>query len=133
MKKLLVPLALIIAGAAGAAAAREPGDRFKALDPDGDGRIAVADLDERHKERMAKVDGNADGYITKEEMQAAHDARRAEHRAKAFPDGNGDGSVDIGEFRNGADARFRALDADGDGRLTEDEAKAGRGERKRGR
>jgi len=129
MKKTLLSMAVATAALAGAASAREPGDRFKALDPDGDGRIAVADLDGRHKERIAKADANGDGFITQEELRAAYEAKRAERRAKAFPDANGDGSVDIGEFRNGADARFRELDADKNGRLTEDEIEAGRGKR----
>ncbi|MCB1783641.1 MAG: EF-hand domain-containing protein [Alphaproteobacteria bacterium] len=48
--------------------------------------------------------------------------------AKMFEkhDVNGDGVVDETEFLKGAEERFKMMDTDGDGKITQDEAKAHR-------
>lgn len=50
------------------------------LDTDKDGKISKAEADKaergRLKEHFDDVDGNADGYVTTEELKAAMDRRR---------------------------------------------------------
>jgi Ca2+-binding EF-hand superfamily protein len=57
---------------------KDHGAFFKKLDTDGDGRISRAEAQAapRLAERFDAIDANKDGYITKEELQAAH-AKRA--------------------------------------------------------
>lgn len=117
---------------AGATAMAEPGPRgghWDRLDADGDGRIAVSELNERHRAHLADADADGDGYITKEEMLAFHQERRKGRAAKFLGDADGDGVVSRAEFDEAARARFEELDADGDGVISEDELKARRSAR----
>jgi Ca2+-binding EF-hand superfamily protein len=121
MMKMILALT-IAAGALGAAAhAGGPGARFDRFDKDGDGKVAIADLDQRHKEFVAKADKDGDGYLTKDEMEAFHEARMAEREARRFPDANNNGTVDRREFEDAARARFTELDVNGDGLISKDE------------
>ena len=120
MKKALVPAAVALTMFGAAAAA--PGDRFfDRHDTDGDGRVAVDEMTGRVAERAGAMDADGDGYITREEFAAFQEAKKAEMKAKRFPDANGDGVVDRSEFDNASRARFDELDKNGDGVLTEDE------------
>ncbi len=94
---------------------------FSRFDKDGDGKVAIGDLDTSHKEFIAKADKDGDGFITEAEMKAMHEARMAEHEARRFPDANKNGSVDRREFEDAARTRFADLDQNGDGLLTADE------------
>ena len=98
------------------------------LDKDGDGVITEKELDAR-KSRLMEADTNNDGQITREEMRAYREARRAERN----PDKNGDGVVSREEFTAAADERFDRLDKNGDGVLTEDELPRRRGKNRRHR
>lgn len=119
--KTLIALT-IAAGTLGAAAyAGDAKGRFDRFDKDGDGKVAVAELDERHREFVAKADKDGDGFVTEAEMTAMHEARRAEFEARRFPDANNNGSVDRREYEDAARARFAELDANGDGLLSKDE------------
>lgn len=113
----------------------ERGDRmWDKLDEDGDGKIAIADVGNRAADRLSAADADNDGYVTRDEMKAAHEARRAERQANRFPDADGDGVVTVVEYQNAAQERFRKLDANSDGVLSEDEMKTGqRGHRRGGR
>jgi len=140
MKPAIVTIsAVVVFGlvAGGAALALGHGDvrsdRMERLDTDGDGAVSVAELKARHQEFVARADANRDGVITREEMQALRAKRRAARQARRFPDANGDGVVDQAEYQSAAAERFAKLDKDGDGALTEDEAKAGGGDHHRGR
>lgn len=76
-------------GAAKTVQAKDGGDRFKAIDTDGDGKVSKAEYaaagEKRAKaanreaptqeaidKRFAAADANSDGFLTKEEMAAAH-------------------------------------------------------------
>lgn len=95
------------------------------MDKDGDGQIALSELNDRSRAFFEAADANGDGAISKEEMKAHHEAKRAERDAKRFPDADGDGVVSKAEYDAKADERFAKLDANGDGMLSEEEMKAG--------
>ena len=123
MKKTLILAAILGASAIGAAAsAKGPGgDHFSRFDEDGDGKVAVSELDARHKEFLAEADKDGDGNITKDEMKAFHEARMDDHKARMFPDANNDGKVSRREFEDAARDRFNEIDENGDCLLTEEE------------
>lgn len=117
---------IVLAAAAGAlgAAVAFAGERkghFGRFDKDGDGKIAISELDARHREFVAKADKDKDGYVTEAEMKAMHEERMSEWEARRFPDANGNGFVDRREFEDAARARFSELDSNGDGLLSKDE------------
>lgn len=130
MKKTLILAAILGASAISAAHAKGPGgDHFSRFDEDGDGKVAVSELDARHKEFLADADKDGDGYITKDEMKALHETHKAEHKARMFPDANNDGKVSRREFEDATREHFNKLDKDGDGLLTEEEMEDHRGMR----
>lgn len=132
MKKTLIFAAALAAAAFGAAANAKDkgGDHFSRFDRDGDGRIAVSELDARHKEFLAEADKDGDGFVTKDEMRAAHEARRSDHMARMFPDANKDGSVSRREFEDAARERFNEIDKNGDGLISKEEMGDHRGMRR---
>ena len=81
------------------------------------------------------ADADGDGRLTKEEWRALPQAAQALFRQRMFArlDANEDGVLEPGEFPPDI-ARLKALDADGDGRVTRRELRAGgkRGSRWRG-
>lgn len=109
---------------AGGAALAGPGKWTKA-DKDGDGKVAISEIDENHRDFIAKADADKDGFITEAEMEALRETKKAEIKAKLFPDADKDGFVDRREYDDAARARFAELDKNGDGRLSEDEMRAG--------
>ena len=72
------------------------------------------------------ADADGDGRLTKEEWRALPHAAKALFRQRLFArlDANEDGVLEPGEFPPGL-ARLKALDADGDGRVTRRELRAG--------
>ena len=104
-------------GADGAHAGR--GGRFlQRLDANHDGVLQVAELPERMQSRFEGADANNDGVLTREEMQAFGQARRAARFAEL--DANHDGALTQDEAGERW-ARLGRADADGDGRVTSEE------------
>lgn len=106
-------------------------ERFAAKDANKDGRLSKAEAQMPDK-WFSKLDTNNDGFVTKEEWNAAK-ARKGEKRGqfadKMFQkmDANGDGKVTRAEARAAGDAMFRRVDADGNGVITKEEMQAARG------
>lgn len=125
MGKGLAATAAIALSLVGGAALAEPG-RWSKADKNGDGKVAVSEIDANHRDFIAKADADKDGFITEAEMDALRDAKKAEWNAKRFPDANKDGVIDRAEFETAARERFADLDKNEDGRLSEAELDAGR-------
>ena len=60
---------------------RGHGGMVKHLDADGDGKVSKAEALTAAEKRFDRVDGNKDGFITREEAQAARKSHR-QHAAK---------------------------------------------------
>lgn len=93
------------------------GERFERLDANNDGELTLEEMTARQAAMIEEADADGNGAVSKAEMRAFRDAKRAERN----PDKNDDGVIDRTEFINAAQDRFDRLDADGDGLLSEDE------------
>jgi hypothetical protein len=128
MKKIMIGT-LAVAGAAllaatayaGEGKGRGHGGHWDKMDVNGDGEITADEMNGKSAEFLAAADTDGNGAVSKDEMKAFHEAKRAEHRAKRNPDKNGDGLVDKTEYINAAQERFDKMDKDGNGVLSEDE------------
>lgn len=106
------------------------GDRFAAMDTNGDGAVTKAEADAHRAAMFAEIDANKDGNVTPAEMQAHHDAKRAEMRAKreaammAKLDTNTDGVISAAEFAAAPAPGFDKLDTDKDGTVSKAEMAA---------
>jgi Ca2+-binding EF-hand superfamily protein len=103
------------------------GHGLKALDKDGDGRISreEAAAAPRLAERFDQVDANHDGFLTPDELKAAHQAMRQAHFARI--DTDGDGRISRAEAQANAPRlaeHFDQVDANHDGFVTKDELRA---------
>ena len=132
MTKFLKPLLLGTAGllCAGIAIASPKADI------NNDGQITQAEFLAEADARFTATDTNFDSLLTKEEIKAAREAKRAERKAKI--DTDGDGNVSKAEkkaakalMKEKMQARKLAnFDTDGDGTLSETEKEAGKAQRK---
>lgn len=120
MKKTMIAgvAAVALAAATGVAvaqtatpqAASQPGaERQHRLrgDADRDGRVTQAEFVDGRLARLAASDGNGDGTITPEEMQASRQARLTEMADKRFArlDADSNGAISRAEFDAGHAAR----------------------------
>jgi Ca2+-binding EF-hand superfamily protein len=103
------------------------GGALKALDKDGDGRISrdEAAAAPRLAQNFDKIDTDHDGYLTPDELKAAHQAMRQAHWAKV--DTDGDGKISLAEAQANAPRlaeNFDKIDTNHDGFITPDELHA---------
>lgn len=111
-----------------------PRDMAKAADTNGDGLISKAEHDAMTEKRFSRMDMNSDGVLNQtdrdlkkaemDEMKKKGQERRAEQGMRA--DANGDGSIDLAEFKAQSDEMFARMDSNSDGSVSEDERKAAR-------
>ena len=101
-----------------------PGPRMiemlQGMDADRDGVISAEEFATGHEDHMTAADGDGDGSITLEEMEAFAMERVREHVAERFArlDADGDGAITAEEFASRSEDRFADMDRDGDGNLT---------------
>ena len=115
--------------------------RFAEADKDGDGqldRIEAQGLNERLAKNFERIDANADGEISRDEMAAMHQkmrhhGRKAGHRMAYMQgmfkgmDDDGNGAISRAELGDKAPKlveNFATIDGDGNGELSKDEMRA---------
>jgi Ca2+-binding EF-hand superfamily protein len=116
-------------GHAGADRFHGRGDRMARLDANHDGAISRAEFLTPVNARFDRLDGDHDGVISPQERQAMPGTHpRFVGRAGGRPnlDTNGDGAVARAEWDAATAAMFERMDANRDGRVTREEAEAGR-------
>jgi Ca2+-binding EF-hand superfamily protein len=108
MRSLFALVGLLAAAAAAQAGSDESHrHRMAAVDPDGDG-VVTRDEAKAHPwlaDKFDSVDANKDGGLDKNELTAMHDAHRAEMQARG-------------------EERWKAADTDGNGSISRAEAEA---------
>lgn len=150
MLKLALIAALVLVPAAGLAAegaADLKGARgarlFRQADTDGNGMLSRAEIGKAMPYlagAFERIDANNDGQVSRAELAAWKKAQRSGRRANAaegfrHADADGDGAIsrdEAGKHAPRLARRFDAIDADRDGKLTQEELRAYR-EAKRGR
>ena len=119
--------------------AASPADAFmQQLDTDGDGKVTLDEAKAPQKEQFTKMDTDGGGTITGDEASTAFKAQVPPEMLEAMTergmpdpgetfvknlDTNGDGSVDPTEFEQPSAKSFAAMDTDGDGGATKEEAR----------
>lgn len=115
------------------------GDHIAQLDKDKDGFISRAEAAGHPmlSSGFDTVDSNKDAKLSKEELQAAHQALRGKHRERAdarfkAADKDVDGALSLQEAEAAAREKvaqmFERLDANKDGKLTQEELHARHGQ-----
>lgn len=102
------------------------------FDANRDGRLTYEEMRARAHQQFARLDGNRDGRLTRQEAMEAMEARQRLRAERGAGGGRpaADSVLTRDEFRQRADQRFARLDANSDGRLTREEMRAQRMERR---
>lgn len=138
LKTITAIAALSLAGFTAGFAVAQPGgdhserwaERLAEIDTDGDGTISKAESEAPLEERFTSADTDGDGVLSFEEITAFTAAEREDRRAfrqqRRFDrlDANEDGFIDADEFAVPATKMFENADTDGDGFITEAESEA---------
>lgn len=102
---------------------------LKSADANADGSTTVAEAQAKLLERSNAMDANKDGVIGVDELEAFHQARRAERRNArlAAMDADKNGSVSVAEFTAGRAERLTWMDSNKDGVLDNNDRGHGQG------
>ena len=136
MKKLTIAalVTVVIAGATYTAMAQHhrggPRQMLEQVDANADGAVTKAEIEAHRTDKFASADTNGDNLVSAAEFEefaiAECERKQAERRAKL--DTNGDGMITADEHAAADDKRvdrlFERMDADGDGVITEAERDA---------
>jgi hypothetical protein len=98
------------------------GGWFTLLDTDKDGKVSKDEL----TAHFDRVDANKDGYLTPDELRSAWAGRGFQRGPRLDMDGDGMISQEEAKGSPRLSANFAAIDANKDGRLTRDEIHAWR-------
>lgn len=114
-----------------------PGAGMSGADANNDGNITRDEFLARPAAMFARLDTNSDGVISASERpqrpeRAGDDGPRRERGDRPNPDTDGNGTFSSAEFTAMGAAMFDRLDANNDGRVTQEEAQAQRGHRRGG-
>ena len=125
----MVALGMLTAVSAGAAPGADAPKKMQEMDKNNDGKISrdEAAAYSRFAKRFDAIDADKDGFVTSDEMKAAH-ARATAAKLKAI-DANGDGRLGRAEVDAKAprlSKNFDAIDTDKDGYLSKEELVAAR-------
>lgn len=103
---------------------------LKSADANADGSTTVAEAQAKLLERSTAMDSNKDGAISVDEVEAFHQARRAERRNARFAamDVDKNGSVSVAEFTAGHAERLTRMDSNKDGVLDNNDRGQGQGQ-----
>lgn len=115
----------------------QPSDLAETLfsfDANKDGKLSKSELPERMQGIFARADTNNDGFLTREEVNAATASQERRGGPPQDPifraiDTDGDGVLSAAEIAN-APAALKTLDKDGDGQLTMQEVRPMGGRRR---
>ncbi len=109
----------------------EIGNRIAEVDGNGDGAISREEADARRAADFAAADTDGSGGLSQAEAQAWHEAKQAERKARRAEamfnraDADGDGAIGPDEFGQRQDRMFERMDANGDGTISQDEIEDG--------
>lgn len=108
---------------------------FEGADANNDGNVTREEFLARPIAMFDRLDANSNGVIEASErsQRPEHGAENGERRQRADrpnPDTDGNGSFSRAEFTAMGAGMFERLDANSDGRVTQEEAQAGRGHRR---
>jgi Ca2+-binding EF-hand superfamily protein len=100
MKKMIVLGGVAALALSGAAMAQTSGDGQRGGRMDPDARVSQAEFVAQRVARLAAMDANGDGIVSREEMQAHRQARMGEMRGRMFErmDADNDGTVTRAEY-----------------------------------
>jgi Ca2+-binding EF-hand superfamily protein len=104
-------------------------ERFAKLDANGNGTLERSEIAKMPDEHFARIDADKSGTLTQAELSQGHFKGHGKgHDMKGLPgDADNDGVVTKAEAQAGLDAMVQKLDADSDGKLTQEELSHGRG------
>lgn len=107
---------------------------FETMDRDGDGQITQAELQAMGEAHFTEADTDSDGFLSAAELEAQAMARAAQHAARMMErmDANGDGKLAQDEMHPRRDPAkmFSRLDADSSGAISKEEFEAARAKMK---
>lgn len=112
-----------------------PGGGLRGADANNDGNITRDEFLARPIAMFERLDANSNGVIEASERaqrpeRGAQDGERHQRADRPNPDTDGNGTFSRAEFTTMGAGMFERLDANSDGRVTQEEAQAARGHRR---
>jgi Ca2+-binding EF-hand superfamily protein len=103
-------------------------ERFAKRDANGNGLLERSEVERMPEKWFAKLDANGDGALSQDELRnMPHKGRGKHFKGARGGEGAGDRTITKAEVSAKVKERFQKLDKNGDGRLTQDELKRGKG------